>query len=198
MWLIHQRPSDITRARLQIFFLSALCSDVKLQVSKQHNQFIDVLSIRQCKMFDKNVTLMRPSKFKSAEHFLCMHSSASVQGSYKKIITVAFMLHQWSTCRLCIIKSTHTYTTQHSMFSMDFSLVYNKISIQTEQFCDILKRLSEFGESVALWLWVSCPQAAVVHAEYTLSKQNRICALWWFQGFKSLALEFSVWCCLMV
>lgn len=30
------------------------------------------------------------------------------------------------------------------------------------------------------------------------SKQNRICALWWFQGFKSLAVEFTVWCSLMV
>lgn len=45
--------------------------------------------------------------------------------------------------------------------------------------------------------WV-VPKLAGVHTEHTLSKQNRICALWWFRGFKSLALEFSVCCCLMV
>lgn len=31
-----------------------------------------------------------------------------------------------------------------------------------------------------------------VQAEHLQSKQNHICALWWFQGFKSLTVEFSV------
>ena len=37
------------------------------------------------------------------------------------------------------------------------------------------------------------------HTQYvTLSKQDRICALWWCRDLTSLAVEFSVWCRLMV
>lgn len=38
----------------------------------------------------------------------------------------------------------------------------------------------------------------LAHTEHTLSKQNRICTLWWCRDLKSSALEFSVWCCLLV
>lgn len=55
----------------------------------------------------------------------------------------------------------------------------------------------------SIW-WQICirgwaaPKLLAYTQNIRLSKQNRICALWWFRGFKSLALEFSVWCCLVV